>query len=147
MTLLALIYLVLLARRSGGSVEMLVAKIFAVTFILDVASRFNILPGQTDFRDFDPILFVIEFVLLVALTGTCVRANRIWPISAAALQLIIVIGHLAKLATVQGLPQVYWGMTTIPTYCEYGVLLYGIIAHSRRKDRVGSYSEWRLNQI
>lgn len=142
-TVVIVALMLLLASRDGGAVERRIAKTFALAFVIDLASRLKLIPGQTQFLEFDPVLFFVELAVLFTVIQTALRANRVWTLWASALQLLVVVSHLAKLVHYQGLAQVYWGMTTIPTYAEYMILLLGIYSHSRRVSRIGPYPEWR----
>jgi hypothetical protein len=131
----------LFAFREGGKPEKAVASIYVIAFIFGILNR--IFRGGAAFLELEPMFLGIEFGVLVGLTFVAIRANRWWPLCASALQLIVITTHTAKAIGIQGLPGVYWGMTTIPTYLQFGVLLLGIAAHFRRVRRIGLYPDWR----
>lgn len=136
-----LLLLLCLAWRRGGQPERWVAISLALTFFLLLGARG--LTGSPQFTTLDPVLFTIDTSALALLVWVALRANRWWPLWCSALQLIVVVGHLAKLLEIKGMPGVYWGMTTLPIYGEYLLLLFGIAAHVRRRQKLGSYPDWR----
>lgn len=139
----ALLLLLALAIRRGGQPEKWIAGTITLSFFLGaalIAAR-----GPAGFWTFDPPLFVIDAGIFGVELWLALRANRWWPLCATALQLIALIGHIAKALQISGLPEVYWGMTTLPLYLQLGVLLAGIYAHARRVAARGPYPDWRLD--
>ena len=139
----ALLLLLALAIRRGGQPEKWIASTIPLSFFLGailIAAR-----GPEEFWAFDPLLFVIDAGIFGVELWVALRANRWWPLCATALQLIVLIGHIAKALQIRGLPQVYWGMTTLPLYLQLGVLLAGIYAHAGRVAARGPYPDWRLD--
>jgi hypothetical protein len=139
----ALLLLLALALRRGGQPEKWIAIAITVAFFLDTA--LHVILGPAGFRTFDPLTFVTDAGICGVELWVALRANRWWPLCATALQLIVLIGHLAEALQISGLPQVYWGMTTLPLYLQLGVLLAGIYAHARRVATRGPYPDWRLD--
>ena len=139
----ALLLLLALALRRGGQPEKWIAIALTVAFFLDTA--LHLILGHAGFRTFDSLIFVPDAGIFGVELWVALRANRWWPLCATALQLIVVIGHVAKLLQIKGLPEVYWGMTTLPLYLQLGVLLAGIYAHSNRVAARGPYPDWRLD--
>lgn len=142
LTIIVLVLLLLVAVRNGGAPERYTA------FAIAIAFTFNALviaiQGPSDFQTFEPLRCAIEVGMFVACTLIAVYANRFWPICIAALQLIILTAHLARLIDIQGLAGVYWGITTIPSYLQLMVLVIGIRSHAQRKTRLGPYRDWRV---
>lgn len=141
----ALLWLLILAVRRGGQPERWVAIAFAVTFFVGLAVDAIRVPAG--FKDFDVAYFMIDLALLCAIFHVALKANRLWPICASALQLIVVICHLVKLTPIDAMPGVYWGMTTVPQYAQLLTLLVGIRAHSQRSRRLGAYPDWNRPQV
>ena len=141
LTEVALLLLLALALQRGGQPEKRAAIAYLCAFLYVPVTR--ILFGQPNFLNFDVPLFTADSVVLAVLVWIALRANRWWPLWASALQLIVVVAHLAKLAEIRGMAGVYWGMTTIPTYLQFFVLLGGIRAHHSRLQKIGPYPDWR----
>lgn len=80
---------------------------------------------------------------LVGLSWIAIRANRGWPLWACAAQLIVMLGHLAKLFEVRDTFRGYWAMTQVPFLMQLAVLLVGTAAHVARQRIVGRYPSWR----
>lgn len=140
LTWLVLIALLSLAIRRGGQPERIAAAAYVGTSLIWLVAR-PIIVSST-FKDFDPLVFAIDLVLFVVLMRIATRANRWWPLCASALQLIVLIAHGIKLAQIQGMAGVYWGMTTLPVYVQFGVLLAGIQNHAKRIKSLGRYPDW-----
>ncbi|HWK42149.1 MAG TPA: hypothetical protein VNR60_09475 [Croceibacterium sp.] len=131
----------LVAFRKGGSPERLAAAVIAAWMVVDVS--YHLLFGPSGFDRVDPVHLVLDGGVLIAITAIALRANRIWPLWAAAAQLICVTGHLAIVVQPEGLRRAYWAMTQIPPFIQLAALLLGVLAHSRRQKRWGNYRSWR----
>jgi uncharacterized membrane protein len=132
----------LVAFRKGAAPERLAAAIIGTWMGVDVS--YHMLFGPSGFDRVDPVHLILDTVVLVAITTIALRANRIWPLWAAAAQLICVTGHLAIVVQPEGIRRAYWAMTQIPPFIQLFALLLGAAAHSRRKRRWGPYRSWRL---
>lgn len=140
LTWLVLIALLTLAIRRGGQPERIASAAYVGTSLIWLVARPII--GSSTFKDFDPLVFAIDLVLFVVLMRVAMRANRWWPLCASALQLIVLIAHGIKLVQIEGMAGVYWGMTTLPVYVQFGVLLGGIQNHAKRIKLLGRYPDW-----
>jgi peptidoglycan/LPS O-acetylase OafA/YrhL len=140
-TSVILLLVLFLALRRGGEPERYVA--IALVLALGVSVTNRLVFGNPTFRGFQPILFTLECGSLVSFGFIALLANRVWPLWVAALQLLVVVAHIAKLVGIGGLAGVYWAMTTVPSYLQVVVLLIGIGAHTRRIKSVGDYLDWR----
>lgn len=141
LTALALFLLLLMARSRGGQPERIASQIYLAAFCLNVG--LEKLVGPIGFAKLNLPTFASDLPLFLGIIAVSIRANRFWPLLAGALQLIVVITHLAKLLGIRGMVGVYWGMTTIPIYLQLLVLLGGIWAHQSRLRRIGPYPDWR----
>lgn len=126
----------------GGDPERIAAVIIAGWIFVDLAyhARF----GPSGFVRVDPVHIVLDGAELVAISWLALRANRLWPLWAAAAQLICVSGHLAALIEPGGMRRAYWAITQVPQYIQLLALLVGVISHARRTRVVGRYRSWRL---
>ena len=129
-----------LSRRFGKGPEQQVAAILLVNFLLLLL--YLMFHGWVKFDQMDRGLALLDFVSLGGFLWVALRANRIWPLSIAALQVVVMIAHLSVFVEF-GAKSVYWGMMAIAQYLQLVVLAGGIIMHHRRERRVGPYRSWR----
>ena len=101
--------------------------------------------GPSGFDVVDPVHLVLDGGELVAIMWLALRANRMWPLWAAAAQLICVSGHVAAFVDVGGMRRAYWAMTQLPPYIQLIALVLGAVAHARRFERIGPYRSWRFS--
>jgi hypothetical protein len=131
------------AVARGGPPERMAAGIIVCWVITDVS--YHLVFGPSGFDAVDPVHLVLDGVELVAIVWLALRANRMWPLWAAAAQLICVSGHVAVLVSPEGMRRAYWAMTQLPPYIQLTALLLGAIAHARRFERIGPYRSWRFS--
>ena len=124
----------------GGGPERAGAAILFAAFLVD--EIYHTAAGPHQFEVFDPVELAIDLFSLVAFAALAVRANRLWPILAAALQLVAVVGHLSAMSGA-GMQRAYWAMTEPPVLMGVITLLAGLVAHLLRERRLGSYPDWR----
>src|SRR5262245_42695260 len=89
-----------LAWFQGGPPERLAAAIIASWTAIDVV--YHLLFGPSGFNKVDPVHLVLDGAELVAIMWLALRANRMWPLWAAAAQLICFSGHIAALVQPHG---------------------------------------------
>jgi hypothetical protein len=142
LVLASLLAAVVVAVRLGGTPERLAAAIIAAWILSDWV--YHQLFGPSGFDNVDPVHLVLDSVELLAISALALRANRMWPLWAAAAQLICVSGHFVALMEPGGMRRAYWAMTQIPQYIQILALTLGAMAHARRERRVGRYRSWRV---
>jgi hypothetical protein len=140
LTFAALLWLLSLAYRHGGQPEKLAAIAYVTAFMIVPIIR--LISGPGTFESFDLVLFVVEMLILIIVFCIALKANRLWPLFSAALQLFVVSAHVAKLIELKGMIGVYWGMTTIPTYLQFVLLYISVRMHSIRLRQRGLYPDW-----
>ncbi|HYD23273.1 MAG TPA: hypothetical protein VEB68_00635 [Croceibacterium sp.] len=131
-----------LAWWRGGPPERFAAAVI-VGWILSDAG-YHVAFGPSGFDTVDPVHLVLDGAELAAIIWLALRANRLWPLWAAAAQLICVSGHLAALIEPGGMRRAYWALTQLPQYIQLIALLLGAAAHARRQRRWGTYRSWRV---
>ena len=146
MTLAKIIFVIVvtmtvLAYRRGGPPER-IASLFIAGWIL-TDGLYHVLFGPSGFTTVDPVHVVLDGAELVAIMWLALRANRLWPLFAAAAQVMCVSGHLAVLIAPDGATKAYWAMTQLPQYIQLTALLAGAYAHARRYQVLGPYRSWR----
>jgi hypothetical protein len=140
LTVAAIGLLVVLADRLGRRPERAVAVTLATSFVLTVVN--TALRGEQSFRWVNPVVFAIDATAWLMLCHVALRANRLWPITVASLQTIVLIAHFSVFMHT-GWKKVYWGMMAISQYLQMLIVLWGIIQHHFRERRVGRYRDWR----
>lgn len=126
----------------GGPPEQLAAKVIVIWILVDVS--YHLLFGPSGFREVDPAHLVIDGAELAAIVWLALRANRLWPIFAAAAQLITFVGHVVAMIDNGGMSRAYWAITQLPPYIQLFALVCGVASHARRLRRLGPYRSWRL---
>ena len=106
---------------------------------------YHLLFGPSGFEVVDPAHLLIDGAELVAIMWLALRANRIWPIWAAAAQVMTFSGHLVVMIGESGIDRAYWAMTQLPPYIQLFALVCGAAFHSRRYRQIGHYRSWRLS--
>jgi hypothetical protein len=132
----------LFAHFRGGPPERLAAAIIVGWIAIDTAYHLGF--GSSDFNSVDPVHLVLDGAQLMAITWVALRANRMWPLWAAAASLICFSGHLAILIQPVGMRRAYWALTQLPQHIQLLALLLGTVAHARRLRKLGGpYRSWR----
>lgn len=136
---------VLLAARKGDEPERMVAGVLVATFMLDVAN--HSLFGDPGWFAVNPGHVVIDGWAFVVLLWVALRANRGWPLWVSASQVLVVLGHAAKLWDLNVVRKAYWAMTQVPFVFQLTVLAIGTMAHAARRRRIGWYHPWRPEHV
>lgn len=131
-----------IAYSRGGPPERFAAAALVGWIVID--DLYHLLFGFSNFDVVDPVHVVLDGALLAAIMWLALRANRIWPLFAAAAQVMCVSGHVAVLFEPDGAHQAYWAMTQLPQYIQLTALLMGAAAHARRERMIGPYRSWRV---
>ena len=139
---IVLIFTALFAARKGDEPERLVATVLVSTFLLDVVN--HLLFGDPAWYTVNPGHLVIDTWAFVSLLWVALYANRGWPLWVSASQVLVVLGHFAKLWEVDMVRRAYWTMTQMPFLFQIVVLAIGTGAHMQRQRRIGRYHSWRL---
>src|SRR4026208_77682 len=92
----------------GGPPERIAAKIVIVWILTDIG--YHLLFGPSGFEVVDPAHLVIDGAELVAITWLALRANRIWPVWAAAAETRDFSGHIVVMIQPEGVNRAYWAM-------------------------------------
>lgn len=125
----------------GGQPERFAALLIVAWIAAD--GVYHVLFGASDFVSIDPVHVVLDSLELVGIVWLALRANRVWPLFAAAAQVMCVSGHIAVLVSNDGFNQAYWAITSLPQYIQLIALVAGAYAHARRYQVLGPYRSWR----
>lgn len=112
------------AWRWGGKPERYVATAYAVAAIFEMLLR-----SRHGFAQLELGVAIVDICLLVALLFILVRQGRPWIYAAAAVQMVVVTGHLAKLLVPAISRMTYIIMTGAGGYPQVLLLVAGTIAH------------------
>lgn len=119
-----------IAVRFGERPERVGAiTILAMIAISDSRYIFN----YVEFSSVDYVSFVGDFVGLFGFSFAGIIYRRIWPIWAAALQLLSVGAHFVRVLEIPLRPIVYAWMKSGPTWAVLILLIAGTIASRRRR--------------
>lgn len=128
-------------RWGAGPERTCAATFFAMTFG-DAAYHALVGLGPV-YGSVDIWHLTIDLGAAVAFIGIALRANRIYPLWLAAIQLISVISHFAR-EVIERLPKLAYGlMTYLPYYAILFVAAGGLLVHARRRKHHGPYRPWR----
>jgi hypothetical protein len=130
-----------ISYRRGGPPERLAAMLIAGWVLTD--ALYHLLFGPSGFDRVDPVHLVLDGGMLGAIVWLALRANRVWPLFAAAAQLMCFSSHIAVMVTPEGARRAYWAMSQLPQYIQLAALLAGAAAHARRERMIGPYRSWR----
>lgn len=127
------------AAWKGGPPERLAASFYWMAWLLTLFAS----PQAIDrWNDIEVGYLLIDSCLLLALGTLALRANRIWPMAAASLQLIIVVVHAAKALDPRLLGSAYAIMSVFWPYLQLLVLAVGTWAYWRRSTMHGIIPSW-----
>jgi hypothetical protein len=131
-----------LAFWRGGKPEMAGAAIVTLGWLADFL---NILwGGPSDFSSFSISRFLIDLAEFSLILALALYANRVWPMFAAAAQLVAIAGSLAVWASGgEGMQVAYWAVTQLPLFGHLAALALGTFFHTRRRGIIGPYRDWR----
>ena len=130
---------VVVATGWGGQPERMGAFTHIGLFLVQ-AVAYLVLPPQ--FLQVDNSAIMADALGLAAFGWIALSANRIWPIWAASLQLLSMMGHFARWAQIEIGAYAYVLLKSVPTAVSLLVLLIGVIAHRKRLTRIGTDPSW-----
>jgi hypothetical protein len=88
-------------------------------------------------------LVIVDVAMLAGLFPIAWAANRFWPLAITGMQIILVVGHVLKLAQPTGLPPLlYWLTSAFWAYPMLALLALGTIRHQARTKKLGSEPSW-----
>lgn len=141
--LVALLVIAVLAIWKGAGPERAVAGVMVGILVSDRV--YHLIFGNfSNLAAIDYGHAVIDLVAMAALVVIALRANRMYTLWIAALQLIAFNAHLAR-ELAQGMsPISYLILYVGPSYFQLLVQAIGLWAHRRRLARFGPYRSWTV---
>jgi hypothetical protein len=133
----------LYALWRGGPPERFAAKIIIVWMMVDLS--YHLIFGPSGFVEVDPAHLLIDGLEMAALIFLALRANRVWPVWAAAAQVMTFSAHIVALIDEGGMRRAYWAMMQLPLYIQLLALVCGVAFHARRFRQIGHYRSWRMS--
>ena len=130
------------AYRRGGPPERFAAIAIAGWVLVD--ALYHVIFGPSGFDKVDPWHLFLDGAMLAAIMWLALHANRMWPLFAAAAQVMCFSGHIVVMVSPEGARRAYWAMTQLPQYIQLAALLAGAAAHARRERLIGPYRSWRV---
>lgn len=123
----------------GGAPERLVAGLFLLALPLTVL-LYSLAPTR-DGPSWG--VLAVDMMLLAALLPIAWRANRLWPITMAGMQLILVLGHVLTLINPRSLPPIlYWLTSAFWAYPMLALLVIATVRHRGRVRTIGHEQSW-----
>lgn len=99
--------------------------------------------NSVQFAHFDVGHFLIDFSLTFCAAIISLDANRLWPLFAAAAQLLALIGYTNAFLLIEGTQSAYWAVTQLPLYITVLAILMGTISHRKRLRQSLPVRDWR----
>ena len=140
--LIVLLTLAFLGLWKGAGPERAVAGVMLGILISD--RTYHLIFGNvSNLASIDYGHALIDMVAMVALIVIALRANRMYTLWIAALQMIAFNAHLARELT-QGMSPIAYAILFVgPSYFQLLAQGLGLWAHRRRLARYGAYRAWR----
>jgi hypothetical protein len=129
----------LYAAFRGGPPERIGAAIFLGAAILTTAA---LSAPSARWGTVEAGVFAVDVVMLAALIGLALSAERLWPLWVTALQLIGTAGHAAKLASPEVIREAYAFVMAFWSYPMLSLLVFGTWSHQRRLAKFGVDRSW-----
>lgn len=130
------------ALRWGAGPEKYAAASLFFLRVIEWPYHF-VFPDPMTFGAIDWGHAIIDMIVAAALIAIAVRANRMYVMWLAAVQLLSVFAHLTRDLAAAATPKGYALLSFTPSYMELAIMTGGLIYHVRREKRYGSYRQWR----
>ncbi len=141
-TFLVLFVIMGFALLRGGRPERF--AIIGLALPLGLDPIYHQLFGYREFVAFDLGHALFDSCVMVGFGWLAIRANRMWTLLIAALQVPTLVAHSIAAFELPGIRGAYWAMTEVPFYVQLFIVSCGLIAHTLRERRIGRYPDWRF---
>lgn len=128
-----------LALRFGGRVERYGAAIVAMMFVL---GRVGTALLDRQFLTVDMVSTAQDVLALAGFAYLGIYTKKVWPLWAAAFQLLSVGAHFIRALEIAVRPVVYAWMKSGPTWAVLLLLIIGTLGHHRRMSSSGNARSW-----
>lgn len=116
--------------------------ILLAMLVLDRAYHL-VLPDGLTWSRTDVGHLLIDSVCACLFVAVALRANRMYPLCLAGLQLVALISHLEHLLSPAVSRAAYHSLMVLPSYLQMLALGLGILNHLGRIRKFGPYPDWR----
>lgn len=123
----------------GGAPERLIALTFLLGAVASILVSIHAKPMPGGFQ---LGIFCVDVLMLVAIGGVMLKADRYWPIAVAALQFLSVLGHLIKLLDPNVVTVLYWITNAFWAVPQIVILAIATVRHAHRARRPGGDPAW-----
>lgn len=145
-----LLFLVLLTTCCGYSVVCGGAPERAAAAIVLAAVAATIAVGRLHFRQFSTPevgILLVDLATFAAMMTLSLRANRFWPMAAAACLGVGLLSHAAVLLAPGIVPGVYAAFHAFSAYPVLLILAAGTYRHRRRRRTSGTERSWSSSSV
>ena len=117
------------ALRYGGKTERIGAAAMIAVAVVAIGGQLTI---ERRYTSVDPVGLAQDLIAFSSLAFLGIYSKRVWPLWAAALQLLSLGAHCLRALDIPVRPVVYAWMKTGPTWAVYFLLIIGTLLHLRR---------------
>ena len=125
---------------AGGAPERWTAAVFVIAAAATFVAPFW--DALRPFRQVEPLLLLVDVLMLAALMWVALQANRYWPLYVTALHIITIAIHGVKALQPHLVPWMYAGASGKIAYPMLVLLAIGALRHRSRLARFGSDRDW-----
>jgi hypothetical protein len=138
------VLLALAVWRWGGAPERWLIVLFIATMVLPprLFTFFGL--GSISFGPYAWVWINIDFFAAAAFVAIALHANRNYPLWIAGFQLVAMSAHVVKEMVDSVSPIAYLILAAGPSYCQFALILAGLVRHVIRERQFGPYREWRV---
>jgi hypothetical protein len=111
------------------------------TFILVAGSLLTLAVGSPlagRFASVETSILIVDAGVLLAFVALALFSDRYWPLWIAALQLLVVLAHLARLVDPQMIPTGYGFVLAIWSYPQLMIMIAATRRHHSRQKLIGT---------
>ena len=120
------------ARRRGGGVE----RVGGATMFVGCVLTFMLnSPLSVRYASVETAILIVDAVMLLIFAALALRTDRYWPLWVTALQLLVVLAHLARLADPEMLRNAYGVAMEVWSYPQLHAIALGTRNFSRERRR------------
>ena len=128
----------------GAGPERSGAGVLAYMLLVNVLLQWIFGPGR-HYSTVDFGTLFIDATAAAMFVAIALRANRVYTLWLAGLQIISLASHPVREIDRHMLPLAYSVMNIAPSYLELIIIAAGLVLHVRRVKRYGPYRSWRTS--
>lgn len=124
---------------AGGAPERWTALVFAAGALATFLIPYQ---RHVSYHSVHAMILGVDMIVLAALVGIALRANRFWPLYVSSLHVITIAIHGVKAFQPTLVPWMYAGASAKIAYPMLVLLAIGALRHRHRLARFGSDRDW-----